>query len=464
VSTVPLVLNARDLGAKGNGVDDDTAVFQAALNSLALNNGGQLLVPPGTYVISSSLYVGGDGATPCGCGTYVIGLGSAENGAIFKWVGNATDPLFETGGLYRGGMSNVKVLASSQFPLAFGIRSLTANSLHAQNVYTDIVIDGTDGSIDKGVALQSGSGGDGNNDFNFFVRVAVRNFTTAAFSAEHTQSFSHFFIDCVMSHGAVGMTNAITGPNTPGPADGFFVWMGGSADHITSAVFDGNGPFEIHGINAESSARLLHTYGWTNVAQGISIEGSRFSPGSDVAADHYCFLPTSPGPFIFIGNVFESGNCQLYNNYTELVAIGNTIYTDAGGPTDWIKPSTFAKTNAFGNIHIDRATGIVSKWPDHFAADLVNAPGLATGPTGANNLRGAVTVTNTSTSGVVTFATPEPDNNYFVVETPTTVTGSPPMASRHVIGVSKTQNGFTLTTEAAPGGGNSVTFDWKMVR
>jgi hypothetical protein len=45
--------SARDAGAKGDGVTDDTAALQAALD--ALPEGGELLCPPGVYMISAPL-------------------------------------------------------------------------------------------------------------------------------------------------------------------------------------------------------------------------------------------------------------------------------------------------------------------------------------------------------------------------------------------------------------------------
>jgi polygalacturonase len=38
-------------GAKGDGMSDDTAAFQSALNA------GDLLVPPATYLINGNIYV-----------------------------------------------------------------------------------------------------------------------------------------------------------------------------------------------------------------------------------------------------------------------------------------------------------------------------------------------------------------------------------------------------------------------
>jgi hypothetical protein len=47
------IVNLRDLGAKGDGLSDDTAAFEAALKQAA--PGGTLLLPPGTYAITKTL-------------------------------------------------------------------------------------------------------------------------------------------------------------------------------------------------------------------------------------------------------------------------------------------------------------------------------------------------------------------------------------------------------------------------
>ena len=44
--------NVKDYGALGNGVHDDTAAFQAAINSLP-SSGGTIYVPTGTYMIDA---------------------------------------------------------------------------------------------------------------------------------------------------------------------------------------------------------------------------------------------------------------------------------------------------------------------------------------------------------------------------------------------------------------------------
>jgi polygalacturonase len=49
----PVLLNVRALGASGNGLTNDTAVFQKALDTCAVAGGGEVIVPAGDYLIGS---------------------------------------------------------------------------------------------------------------------------------------------------------------------------------------------------------------------------------------------------------------------------------------------------------------------------------------------------------------------------------------------------------------------------
>ena len=57
-------VNVKDFGAVGNGVTDDTAAIQAAIN--ALPSGGRVWLGPGTYRITAELTVSATGVHVCG--------------------------------------------------------------------------------------------------------------------------------------------------------------------------------------------------------------------------------------------------------------------------------------------------------------------------------------------------------------------------------------------------------------
>ncbi len=61
-----LVLNVKDFQAAGDATTDDTSAFSNALNKLAENKGGTLLIPSGTYLV---------GDLKIGSGTWVKGTG-----------------------------------------------------------------------------------------------------------------------------------------------------------------------------------------------------------------------------------------------------------------------------------------------------------------------------------------------------------------------------------------------------
>ena len=77
---------------------------------------------------------------------------------------------------------------------------------------------------------------------------------------------------------------------------------------------------------------------------------------------------------------------------------------------------------------------------------------------------GALTVSGTDTTAVHAFATAEGSTNYKVFLQPIGVMGTPDVSSTLVISVVKTTARFTITVNAAPGAGNSVTFDWFLSR
>ncbi|MDD3927244.1 MAG: glycosyl hydrolase family 28-related protein [bacterium] len=98
------------------------------------------------------------------------------------------------------------------------------------------------------------------------------------------------------------------------------------------------------------------------------------------------------------------------------------------------------------------------------AADLSGISGLSGSSTIARNLRGSVTVSGTATGTAVTFGAAEADAAYFLTLTPVAEGGTPAAESRTVRTVTKTAAGFTVNLAAAPGAGNSVTYDWHLIR
>lgn len=65
------LISVKDFGASGDGVTDDTAEIQAAIDAVSAD-GGAVYFPPGVYLISSSLNISADGVSLIGPnGTYI---------------------------------------------------------------------------------------------------------------------------------------------------------------------------------------------------------------------------------------------------------------------------------------------------------------------------------------------------------------------------------------------------------
>jgi hypothetical protein len=83
------VFNVKDFGAKGDGVTDDRAAIQAAINALGVAGGGILYAPKGDYVINgdlvptSTLQLLGDGR---GATIFRVPNGNSARNSIFRYV------------------------------------------------------------------------------------------------------------------------------------------------------------------------------------------------------------------------------------------------------------------------------------------------------------------------------------------------------------------------------------------
>lgn len=50
-------INVRDVGASGDGRTDDTAKFMNSLKLLTIAGGGELVIPPGIYLLSKPVSI-----------------------------------------------------------------------------------------------------------------------------------------------------------------------------------------------------------------------------------------------------------------------------------------------------------------------------------------------------------------------------------------------------------------------
>lgn len=141
-------INVLDYGAKGDGATDDTAAIQAALN--AITTGGEVVFPPGTYLVSGSGYLLQPKSNTALVGTRtasVIRIDSASASASIFGIGTSVSGLvFE--GLTLDGNSGV-VAAYDTFGLQFPyVADITVNNCTFQSFTRDGMLLGQTTRVD----------------------------------------------------------------------------------------------------------------------------------------------------------------------------------------------------------------------------------------------------------------------------------------------------------------------------
>lgn len=127
------VVSVKDFGAVGDGITDDTAAIQAAIDAMGSRGGGEVHAPAGVYAISSTIKIGnGSSGT---ASTYqnveLVGggsspLASASSATQFKWIGatsTAAVMVEIAGRMTGGGVSNIYINADSKAGTCLQIKS-----------------------------------------------------------------------------------------------------------------------------------------------------------------------------------------------------------------------------------------------------------------------------------------------------------------------------------------------------
>jgi parallel beta-helix repeat protein len=235
-----MVFNVRDFGATGNGITDDTAAIQTAINAAAAAGGGQVYMPTGVYRVS-----GGE---------------EASDGCLML-----KDNVY----LYGDGMGQtvVKVVDGWDQKITGVIRSAYGEETSNFGV-SDLTIDGnranTTGKIDGWFNgyIPNQNGADRNVTLE---RVEIRDMSGYGFDP-HEQTINLLIKDCV-AHG-----NGL---------DGFV------ADYLIDSVYSGNIAYnnDRHGFNVVTSTRdftMTDNIAYGNGGNGVVIQrGSENIPSPE---------------------------------------------------------------------------------------------------------------------------------------------------------------------------------------
>jgi len=183
-------IDAKSLGAVGDGITDDTSSLQAAIN-YCLTNKKRLYIPAGKYKITSTLNVGstgsntyndfmmvGDGGGPLNGGTSIVYYGSSINSII-----SINKEAFR-----RFYFSDFAVIANTPGAATYGI--LFPTTEFSQHSLERIYI------RDVGTAIGVLAGTGMNGEFLHFQNIYAQ-YVNAFWYNNSGQSYVHSFKDCV---------------------------------------------------------------------------------------------------------------------------------------------------------------------------------------------------------------------------------------------------------------------------
>jgi hypothetical protein len=463
-------IDVRQRGARGDGVADDTAAIQAAIDA-APADGGMVFLPAGVYRLTRPLEIVDDTAHANRRGLQVVGAGGGASGGgigcLLHWDGPDRDPMLRL-------WSRDCVVRNLTFRVLAGRRTSAAidvdqaperRSTCTNNTFEDVFFTGGAGAMTNGVVL--GERGIANVEYMGFSGCYWADIGRACVDirSRTLQSKAHRFYKCAFTRAPFAILQASGSFVTFGCSFGYLteaaVRLGSITDHIA-----------INESDSEGCPRLLSTGGGSPASWPVKIDGGRFALNG-LAPDGRYIDFTDGGPLLIQNALFgdvENRAFRIRATSAEpgavLVSIGNVFPNDT--PYD---RQGRTRLVALGNRGRD-AAGEVVNLEDEIAAAGAAQAGLALatvrsiGATAVKgrNLRGAVRITGAAATGQVVFDAPEPDAQYYVAAVASDVRGGVAAGATRVAVADKTATGFRVALEAAPGPGASVTIDWIIVR
>ena len=154
---------------------------------------------------------------------------------------------------------------------------------------------------------------------------------------------------------------------------------------------------------------------------------------------------------------------NVYGMYLDEQTVGTKNYGIYSNAAKNVLPGIYGGIGAAGSLTISSTTH-ATKGNITIDSPIVSLPGISGTATAAANLRGNVSLANTAVTAAVTFGTAEADASYYLSVTPVGFGATAALGSNRIVKITKTTGGFTVYFEAAPGTGNTNTFDWILVR
>jgi len=305
------VLNAKDapFSAKGDGTTDDTAALQAAIN-IACAPGQPtakiLLLPPGTYLVSSTLQVKNT--------RYFRMVGGGAGATTLLWNGNSTSPALTIVNASFSEFSNfgISVLDRSVQPPTLQTGILVANDPiqpgpSTSNIFRNLDIGSTFNRLNVGVQIGGPEGGELQNDRHRFLNCTFANLVDRGIVVQSPVALDLLFYNVVVMPADGIKANA--GLDLLG---GSFYWLNGAVASALTAfnIVAPTGPVEINLSNEEGCGKLLQAQASAGHRLDLGLDNNRFANSPDTN------FVTIDGP----GNVRITRN--HFNNYSSTPATG----------------------------------------------------------------------------------------------------------------------------------------------
>ncbi len=319
----------RDYGAKGDGVADDTAALQKALDDLGPKKPA-LYLPAGRYRITHSLLLKGSPASGgFGLGGVAL-MGNTPETTQIIWAGPAGDPMLVQDGGFNSRYS--RITWDGQGTAGYGVA-------HWWNATAGTQFDGSPEHTDEifkdmKIGIMAGRLGANYGQLNSegqvrrvrFLRMSQAGVNTGSWNALDWWVWDSRFTDC-----ARGVSNYFTVGDAPNPGPG------AGAVHVYRSLFERSTYADVHIANtgffsmqhnvSVGSKRFFEGGGVGSNGASILIQGNRVIDSTDAAA----IVNGNLGPLVLLDNEIRSlpGNTSAavmlfdWAAHRDVVSIGN---------------------------------------------------------------------------------------------------------------------------------------------
>lgn len=278
-----------DFGAKGDGVTDDTAAIQAAINSLS--NGGEIEIPFGTFIVSNNLLVS----------TNFINIKGSGRGSVLKNTRNTSTLSFEN--CERISITELALLGNGG---AKGVRATNSHGIDISNSHhiklTNVYIE-----YNSGHGIYSHNG-----QWNLYLSgcYIMNNALDGINSLTNTTQ-----ANSGQNGNAMSIVNSVIGYN----AGNGISWTAASLN-ITGSTFEGN---KKAGICIDTKSAWASAY-------GINIKGNYFESNHFGQIQLISSLAENGKPARTVTGATIEGN-WLYSNYAGTDGATALIDSQSGG-------------------------------------------------------------------------------------------------------------------------------------